>query len=347
LAELKEQFTVTPEGNFEGQNVLQRRHTGELTVSVEAALSKLFQVRYGSLPQEIKTFPPARNNQEAKTHPWPGRIPSVTDPKMIVAWNSLMISGLAKAAAAFNQREYLDLATTAANFICDRQWVEGRFHRLNYEGKPAVLAQSEDYALFIKALIDLHQVSLALTETAIAPEHWLDKAVQVQAEFDEFLWSLEIGGYYNTATDSSDDLIVRERTYMDNATPAANGIAASNLVRLALLTEELSYLDRAEQTLIAFSSVMHRAPSACPSLFAALDWFKNHTLVRGHAAGLVNLHQQYFPTAIYKIESNLPEGSVGLVCQGFTCQEPAQTHEQLLEQLNLSQTRYQSVLQSE
>lgn len=346
LAELQEQFTVTPEGNFEGQgqNVLQRRQPGELSDTVEATLSKLFQVRYGALPEEVKTFPPARNNQEAKTHPWPGRIPSVTDPKMIVAWNSLMISGLAKAAAAFNQQEYLDLATTAANFICDRQWVEGRFHRLNYDGKPAVLAQSEDYALFIKALIDLHQVSLAFTETAIAPEHWLEKAVQVQAEFDEFLWSLEIGGYYNTATDSSDDLIVRERSYMDNATPAANGIAACNLVRLALLTEQLSYLDRAEQTLTAFSSVMQRAPSACPSLFAALDWFKNHTLVRGNAAGLVNLHQQYFPTAIYKIESNLPEGSVGLVCQGFTCQEPAQTHQQLLAQLNLSQTRYQPLV---
>jgi uncharacterized protein len=269
----------------------------------------------------------------------------VTDPKMIVAWNSLMISGLAKAAGVFKEPEFLDLATTAANFICDRQWIEGRFHRLNYEGKTAVLAQSEDYALFIKALIDLHQVSLAFDSAPISPEFWLAKAVKVQAEFDEFLWSIEMGGYYNTATDSSDDLIVRERSYMDNATPAANGIAAANLVRLAFVTEDLNYLDRAEQILQAFSSVMERAASACPSLFVALDWFKNHTLVRSHAPVFTMLNQQYFPTAVYQIESDLPEGSVGLVCQGFTCQEPAKTEEQLLDQLQASQTRYHSVVE--
>lgn len=341
LAELKEQFTVTPEGNFEGQNVLQRRQTGALSDALEVALTKLFKVRYGSLPQELKTFPPARDNQSAKTYPWPGRIPSVTDAKMIVAWNSLMISGLAKAAAVFAQGEYLDLATTAANFICDRQWVDGRFHRLNYEGKAAILAQSEDYALFIKALIDLHQATLAFESTAIAPDYWLETAVKVQAEFDEFLWSLEMGGYYNTATDSSDDLIVRERSYMDNATPAANGIAASNLVRLALLTEDLNYLDRAEQTLQAFSPVMQRAASACPSLFVALDWLKNHTLVRSNASVFASLNQQYFPTAVYKIESQLPSSAIGLVCEGFTCQEPAQTQSQLLEQLRSIQTRFQ------
>lgn len=339
LAELKEQFTVTVEGNFEGQNVLQRRQLGELSHTLEGALAKLFQVRYGALPQEVKTFPPARDNQEAKTYPWPGRIPSVTDTKMIVAWNSLMISGLAKAAAVFAEPEFLDLATNAARFICDRQWIEGRLHRLNYEGKTAVLGQSEDYALLIKALIDLHQVSLAFDSAAVTAEFWLEKAVQVQAEFDEFLWSVEMGGYYNTAKDSSDDLIIRERSYMDNATPAPNGIAAANLVRLAFLTENLSYLDRAEQILQAFSSVMQRAASACPSLFLALDWFKNHTLVRSSTAIFALLNQQYFPTAIYQIESALPAAALGLVCQGFTCQEPAKTQEELLDQLRTSQTR--------
>jgi hypothetical protein len=346
LAELKEQFTVTANGNFEGQNVLQRRQLGELSHTLEAALAKLFQLRYGLLPHELKTFPPARDNQEAKTYPWPGRIPSVTDPKMIVAWNSLMISGLATAAAVFDEPEFLELANNAANFICDRQWIEGRFHRLNYEGKTAVLAQSEDYALFIKALIDLHQVSLAFESAPVAPEFWLETAVKVQAEFDEFLWSIEMGGYYNTATDSSDDLIIRERSYMDNATPAANGIAAANLVRLAFVTEDLNYLDRAEQILQAFSSVMERAASACPSLFVALDWFKNHTLVRSSAPVFAMLNQHYFPTAIYKIESDIPAGSVGLVCQGFTCEEPAKTEEQLLDQLQASQTRYHSVIES-
>ncbi len=156
LAQLQAQFTVTTNGNFEGLNVLQRRHPGELSDDIETALTKLFTARYGTDTLEI--FPPARNNQEAKNHQWQGRIPPVTDTKMIVAWNSLMISSLARAYAVFKQDAYLSLATRAANFILDNQWLDGRFHRLNYEGKPAILAQSEDYALFIKALLDLHSI---------------------------------------------------------------------------------------------------------------------------------------------------------------------------------------------
>ncbi|HAT14119.1 MAG TPA: thioredoxin domain-containing protein, partial [Microcoleaceae bacterium UBA11344] len=235
LVEIHKQFTVSRGGNFEGKNVLQRRHAGQLSETVETALAKLFQFRYGGQPETVKTFPPARNNQEAKNDSWPGRIPAVTDTKMIVAWNSLMISGLARAAAVFGDREYLELAVKAANFILDHQWIDGRFHRLNYDGKTAVMAQSEDYALFVKALLDLHQGSLSVVEEVGKSDKWLEKAILVQAEFDEFLWSVELGGYYNTAKDCSGDLLVRERSYTDNATPAANGIAIASLVRLALL----------------------------------------------------------------------------------------------------------------
>lgn len=73
-----------------------------------------------------------------------------------------MISGLARAAAAFRQTEYLDLAMTAAMFILRRQRMTGRLLRLNYDGQAAVPAQAEDYALLIKALLDLHQTSLTL-----------------------------------------------------------------------------------------------------------------------------------------------------------------------------------------
>ena len=344
LAEFQEEFTVTQEGNFESHNVLQRCHSEELSETVEAALGKLFEVRYGSSADALATFPPARNNQEAKTGNWSGRIPPVTDTKMIVAWNSLMISGLAKAYTVFTQLEYWQLATGAANFILEHQWVEERFHRLNYNGQPAVLAQSEDYALFIKALLDLQQAALKVetkeeSKSFLASDFWLEKAIKVQAEFDEFLWSVELGGYYNTASDSSNDLLVRERSYIDNATPSANGVAIANLVRLALLTEDLQYLDRAEQALQAFSSVMNQSPQACPSLFTALDWYRNSTLIRSTADQITALITQYFPASVYKLETQLPEDTVGLVCQGLNCKPPARTTEELLVQVKKSQIR--------
>lgn len=346
LAELKEQFTVTTDGNFEGKNVLQRRHTGKLSYTLETALAKLFQVRYGTAPAALETFPPARNNQEAKTGNWSGRIPPVTDTKMIVAWNSLMISGLARASVVFGDSEYLEIAAKAANFIVARQWVDDRFHRLNYEGQPAVLAQSEDYAFFIKALLDLHQAALVMGKVEDGynqplpnAKFWLEKADQLQQQFDEFLWSVELGGYYNTASDASSDLLVRERSYVDNATPSANGVAIANLVRLALLTEDLAYLDKAEQALQAFASAMNQSPQACPSLFTALDWYRNHTLIRTSTEILNSLVTRYFPTSVYALELNLPAGSLGLVCSGLTCSEPATSLEQLRQQIQQIGTR--------
>ncbi|MEH2312873.1 MAG: thioredoxin domain-containing protein [Nostoc sp.] len=332
LRELQQQFTVTPNGNFEGRNVLQRNNLGQLSATLETALSKLFTARYGVSLESLETFPPARNNQEAKTANWLGRIPSVTDTKMIVAWNSLMISGLAKAAGVFQQPLYLELAAQAANFIWENQFVDGRFHRLNYQGEPTVLAQSEDYAFFIKALLDLQ---------ASNPEHkqWLENAIAIQDEFNEFLWSVELGGYNNTSSDSSQDLIVRERSYVDNATPSANGIAIANLVRLALLTDNLDYLDLAELGLKAFRSVMHSAPQGCPSLFTALDWYRNSTLIRSTTEQINTLIPRFLPTAVFAITSDLPERSVGLVCQGLKCLAPAESVEHLLQQVQQSQVR--------
>lgn len=325
LEVMAEKFTISAPGNFEGKNVLQRRDTDELSEDVEQILTKLFTVRYGREFAPGETFPPARNNQEAKSNNWPGRIPPVTDTKMIVAWNSLMISGLARAYGVFGEQEYLELALGATNFILDNQWMQG-LHRLNYEGKVAVAAQSEDYALFIKALLDLQAVSPQQTM-------WLDKAVEVQEEFDQMLWCLEMGGYFNTAPDSSKDLLIKERSYLDNATPAANGIAIANLMRLALLKEDKDYQDKAEQGLQAFSSVMEKSSTACPSLFAALDWFRNGTLIQAKEEQLQTMMSQYLPTCAYQIDANLPEDTFGLVCRNFVCLKPAKSWQELKGQV--------------
>jgi uncharacterized protein len=112
--------------------------------------------------------------------------------------------------------------------------------------------------LINKALLDLQTANPSQTQ-------WLKKAITIQQEFDDFFWSMEKGGYFDNASDNSEDLLIRERNYIDNATPSANGIAVSNLVRLARLTGNLEYLHRAEQGLQAFSSVLSQSPKACPS----------------------------------------------------------------------------------
>ncbi len=326
LAELQQEFTVTQAGNFEGKNVLQRLSESALSASLEQTLGRLFTVRYGQSATEIITFPPAKNNQEAKTNNWLGRIPPVTDTKAIAAWNSLMISGLARAYAVFKEQSYLDLATDAVGFILQNQWLDGRLQRLNYDGAATVSAQSEDYALLIKALLDL--------QTACPEDpQWLEQALKIQGEFDDLLWSIEQGGYYNNSTDAGKELLVRERSYMDNATPSANGIAIANLVRLSLLTDNLEYRDRAEQGLQAFSSVMEKSPTACPSLFTALDWWLHGTSVKISGLHLEELSSHYLPTTVLRIETKLPEDAIALVCNSSSCLEPATNIGQLIEQI--------------
>lgn len=326
LTELQREFTISTQGNFEGKNVLQRSGDSSLSDNINQALAKLFAIRYGQPATEINIFLPAKNNQEAKTKDWLGRIPPVTDIKAIAAWNSLMISGLARAYGVFQEQSYLDLATNAVQFILHNQWLEGRFQRLNYDGIATVPAQSEDYALLIKALLDL--------QTACPDDpQWLESAIKIQEEFDELLWSIETGGYFNNSTDAGKELLVRERSYMDNATPSANGVAIANLVRLSLLTDNLEYRDRAQQGLQAFSSVMEKSPTACPSLFTALDWLLHGTSVKTSFKYLEQLNSNYLPSTVFRVETDLPEGAIALVCQGTSCLEPATSIEQVLEQI--------------
>ncbi len=336
LGEMIDAFTTSESGNFEGKNVLQRRGTGELSESIEASLDKLFRVRYGAYADQTPVFEPAVNAQMAKGKVWPGkRIPPVTDTKMIVAWNALMISGLAKAAVAFGRKDYLVLAIETAGYIQQYQQHEGRLYRLNYDGQIEVAAQAEDYALLIKALIDIQQACLRFSDYVRRAADWLDAAIALQSQFDQSLSSGQ-GGYFNA---NSDELIVKERSYQDSAIPSANGIAVTSLIRLFLLTEELDYFSRAETALKSFSAVLQKAPRACPSLLSALDWFTHPTLIRTSADQLQAIADLPLATAVLRIDDNLPAGAVGMVCEGLLCRKPATDTAMMRQQIERSQLR--------
>jgi len=331
---LVQEFTISVTGNFEETNVLQRKKRGELSLEVEACLTKLFRLRYGEYSRPTDAFPVARSQVDIREIDWEGRVPPVTDTKAITAWNSMMISGLATAYRAFQKPIYKQLAVNAAKFILENQWIEGRLQRINYEGQAAVAAQSEDYALLIKALLDLHQ---AIPEDA---DFYLQQAIAIQAEFDRDFWDTMSGGYFNTTSESSQHLLLRERNYQDNATPSPNGIAIANLVRIASLTEKLEYLDHAELALKRFGLVIANSPVACPSLLVAFDLFRNHTLVRTNPDQYAHLNSQYLPMVMLRIDQHLPNpNAIAMVCQGFSCLEPAMSQEICDRQLLRSMTR--------
>lgn len=325
----KDTFTITENGNFEGKNVLQKEEEKPINDIVKNALEKLFTIRYGEKSINLTKFTPAKNNEEVKSFPWAGRIPPVTDTKMILSWNSLMISGLVTAYGVFQDKNYLDLAQKATNFILNNQWCDNRLYRLNYDGKVSILAQAEDYAFFIKSLLDLAQ------NDDDNSTHYLTQAIKVQEEFDYYCYDTAEGGYYNNANDNCGDLLLKEKSYIDNATPSSNGVAIANLLRLALFTDNLEYFEKAEKTLKLFSDIMTKSSVSCPSLFVGLNWYLNGVSVKTNSEIKSLITQKYLPTTVSRISEDLPSNSIAMVCRGLSCFEPATTIEQLWQQIKV------------
>ncbi len=107
--------------------------------------------------------------------------------------------------------------------------------------------------------------------------------VQARWHAPHFAWAIEIteamlrhfedrdaGGFFFTA-DDHEQLILRPKTFGDDATPAGNGVAARLLVRLGFLLAEPRYLTAAERTLRAAWPVLEKYPHGHTTLAMALD----------------------------------------------------------------------------
>ena len=109
------------------------------------------------------------------------------------------------------------------------------------------------------------------------------------------------GGFYFTA-DDHEQLIQRPRSWMDEAIPSGNGIAALVLLRLGYLLAEPRYLDAAEATLEVAATMIEDYPQAHCSLLHAAEEFMTPTetiILRGPASRLNDwthtLNRQYAP----------------------------------------------------
>ncbi|RXK53730.1 thioredoxin domain-containing protein [Oleiharenicola lentus] len=200
------------------------------------------------------------------------------DDKILTAWNGLMISALARGAQVLGEPERLAAATRAAEFIQRELYAatSGLLYRSWREGRSSIPGFAEDYAHLIQGLLDLYEAGFEL--------RWLQWAEQLQAKMDELFWDPELGGYFNSRADDS-ALIVRLKEDYDGAEPAANSVAALNLIRLdwmlggggeAALTRgggspPPSYRERALQTIEAFRPRWSRLPQALPQMLGAVE----------------------------------------------------------------------------
>lgn len=184
------------------------------------------------------------------------------DDKILLSWNSLVISALAKAGFAFDEKKYIDAAIQTYAFIFKNLWQDQKlFHSFkdNTTGHQGFL---DDYAFLVAACIDLYEATFDIA--------WLLKAIDIDNLIQEKFEDKTHGGFFMTSADQ-DDLIAREKPAEDGAIPSGNAIAAINLSRLYLYTDRKTFRQRAEKTLKYFSGPLLKLPAYMSGMLPTIE----------------------------------------------------------------------------
>lgn len=324
-------YDVTDGGNFEdGQSILNLpktiaqqaellgRDLEELKAELADSRAKLFEVR------------------EQRVHPH-------KDDKVIVAWNGLMIDAMASAGAVLGEERYLDAARNAADFLLgDLRREDGRLLHTWRHGKAKIDAYLDDYGCLANGLISLYEAS--------GEGRYLDEAAAlIDVLFDKFQ-DKQGHAFFYTAEDQ-EELIVRSKDFADSAVPSGNGIVASALAWMALFTGEDRYHSAAEGIMLATMKLISRATSAAAQTLLAMDMQlgPSYELVLALDSSqessqqvIREMQQRFLPRKVLAVAdaqqkevaqsaSELCAGKQMLgdsptlyICEGFTCQAPAQ-----------------------
>jgi uncharacterized protein YyaL (SSP411 family) len=232
---------VSPAGNFEGRNVL--------------------HVPLGA----SATRPPELDDARTALYAWRDRrVRPGLDDKRICSWNALMIAALADAGAALRREDYIDAASACARFVWESMRdSDGHLRRTWKDGDARLNAYLEDHAFLVEAMLRLYEATLEV--------RWFDAARETADTMIERFADDERGGFFTTSNDH-EELIARRKDVGDHPIPSGNSSAAYGLLRLAALTGERDYEERAIGAMRLFAPAAARHPDAFGHLLQALDF---------------------------------------------------------------------------
>ena len=231
-------FGVSEEGNFEGRTILTRGPDPEPDRMPEIK-RRLYEVRASRV--------------------WPG-----LDDKRLTAWNALMVSALADAGAVLERPDYLDAARSCASFLLEAaRDADGRLLRTYKDGEARLLGYLEDHGFLIEALLTLYEATFE--------PRWFREARALADRTIERYADSERGGFFETASDA-ERLVARRKDLEDTPIPAGNSSMAFGLLRLAALTGERAYEDRAVAVLRLLHELAPRHALAFGHVLQALDF---------------------------------------------------------------------------
>jgi uncharacterized protein len=315
-ADFAAQYDVTAAGNFEGHNILNRLkdlpRSMERTKNAGADAAKLSMLRGKLLKEREKRVRPGR------------------DDKALADWNGLTITALVHAGILLDEPPWLILARRAFDFIAGAMAQGDRLGHSYRAGRLLLPGLGSDYAAMIRAALALYEAS---GEVAL-----LDRALAWQRAFDAHYADAETGAYYLTADDAG-DLLLRPHSTLDDAIPNLNAIEAGNLVRLAALTGEAAWREKADRLIEGILSANARNLFGHVALLNALDLRLRaaEIVVAGAEAerfAQAALKLPYLDRIVLRAAADLPAshpareklkavaGSAAFVCVGETCSLP-------------------------
>ena len=303
-------FGATDRGNFESGNI---------------------PVRGPGSPERLARWRELLYETRAK-RVWPG-----LDDKRLTAWNALMISALAEAGAVLERDDYVDAAAGAAGFLLDEaRDADGRLLRSWKDGEAKLNAYLEDHAFLLEALLSLYEASFE--------PRWFGEARALADAMIERFADDEQGGFFETSIDH-ERLVARRKDLEDHPIPSGNASAAYGLLRLAALTGEHAYEERAVSVLRLLHELGREHPQAFGHLLQALDFhlapvrevalvgpdlrplervvrsaFRPHLVLAGGPADGVPLLAEREPVG---------GRAAAYVCERFACKAPVTEPEEL------------------
>jgi uncharacterized protein YyaL (SSP411 family) len=326
-----------PHGEFRGKNILYRAK------SLEDVGKKFFMS-----PEDVAGVLASCREElfvVRETRPRPHR-----DEKIIVAWNGLMISAFARAAQVLGEPLYLEAAERAVAFIRSELWDEDQstLRRHYKDGAADVAGFAEDYAFFVRGLLDLYESTF--------DTKYLQWAEALNYVMKRDFWDDESGGYFSSSPDPK--VLLRFKEDYDGAEPSPNSVAAENNVRLFEIRDSEEAQLNAEATFRAFAARLNDAPPAMPFLLSAkmrLDSPPLHIVIVGEKDEadtkelLRVVHETFLP---HKVLMVLDEASrlvfeapflrgmkqingraTAYVCRDFTCRQPVNEPDELRAEL--------------
>ncbi len=234
-------YRVTPDGNFEGRNILRE------TVCDETIVHALAEAR--------ATLARVRSQ----------RVPPSCDQKIIAAWNGLATSAFVMAGWVTGDARYVDAAERAATFVLERMRDprSGRLVRSFCGGRLGVLGFLSDHACVAAGLLDLFEHT--------GEPRWLEQALDLCEETERLFADPAHGGWFATST-KHERLLARERPLVDGAEPSGASVALLNAARLAVLTDDGRWTDIARRALEFYSPLVERQPLAMAESLRAFDF---------------------------------------------------------------------------